>query len=40
VLQFEELPEDLLEFHEVVYHMQEQEEAVIDGHHDLYEVII
>jgi hypothetical protein len=39
VLQFEELPEDLLEFHEAVNHMQEEEEAVIDGHHDLYEVI-
>jgi len=34
---YEELPEDLLELHAVVTHMQEEEEGVIDGHNNLFE---
>lgn len=34
----EELPEDLYEFHEVISHMQEEEEAVIDEHRDIIEL--
>lgn len=34
----EELPEELYEFHEVISHMQEEEEAVIDEHRDITEV--
>ena len=33
-----ELPADLFEFHEVISHMQEVEEAVVDGHRDFYDV--
>jgi kinesin family protein 2/24 len=33
----EEVTEELLTFHEVVYHMQEQEEDLIDTHHQLIE---
>jgi len=36
--QIEELPADLFEFHEVVSHMQEVEEAVVDGHRVFYDV--
>jgi len=36
--QIEELPADLFEFHEVVSHMQEVEEAVVDGHREFYDV--
>ena len=36
--QVEELPADLFEFHEVVSHMQEVEEAVVDGHREFYNV--
>ena len=32
------MSEELLEFHEVVNHMQEQEEEVIDDHKGLIEV--
>ena len=36
--QVEELPADLFEFHEVVSHMQQVEEAVVDGHREFYDV--
>ena len=36
--QVEELPADLFEFHEIVSHMQEVEEAVVDAHRDFYDV--
>ncbi len=38
VLQEDEVSEELLTFHEVVNHMQEQEEEVIDDHRFLCEV--
>ena len=34
----EELPADLFEFHEVVSHMQEVEEAVVDSHREFCDV--
>ena len=37
-IQEEEVTEELLTFHEAVYHMQEQEEELIDTHHQLTEV--
>jgi len=37
-LKVEELPEELYEFHEVISHMQEEEEAVIDEHREILEV--
>jgi len=37
-MEVEELPAELFEFHEVVSHMQEVEEAVVDGHRDFYDV--
>jgi hypothetical protein len=33
-----EMPQDLYEFHEVISHMQDVEETVIDGHRDLVKV--
>lgn len=33
-----ELSEELFEFHEVISHMQEEEEAVIDEHREIIEV--
>jgi len=33
------LTAELYEFHEVVDHMQEEEEAVIDAHRELIEVV-
>ena len=37
-MQVEELPVDLFEFHEVVNHMQEVEESVLDAHRNFYDV--
>jgi len=34
----EELPDDLMEFHEAVNSLQQQEEDVIDEHRELIEV--
>jgi hypothetical protein len=36
--QEDEVTEELLNFHEAVNHMQEQEEELIDYHHQLAEV--
>ena len=36
--QVDELPAELIEFHEVVSQMQEVEEAVVDGHREFYNV--
>lgn len=33
-----ELSEEMFEFHEVISHMQEEEEAVIDEHREIVEV--
>ena len=38
--QVEEVSEEMLTFHEVVNHMQEQEEEVIDGHRTLFEASV
>jgi len=38
-MQCDELTAELFEFHEVVDHMQEEEEAVIDAHREIIEVV-
>ena len=39
-VQEEEVSEEMLTFHEVVNHMQEQEEEVIDSHREIIEVFV
>lgn len=40
VVQEEEVSQEMLTFHEVINHMQEQEEEVIDAHREVIEVLL